>query len=327
MTADDATSPPRAFSGQRLDWRDLPRRVRSRIAELAGAPVSAEIGATTGFSPGFAAVLELSDGRQAFVKAVSTEQNPDSPNLSRREIHVARALPAEVSAPRMLWSDDDGDWVIVAFEVAHGRAPEQPWRSEDLAQVLDALVALARVELPFPSLLPRYDEEMATAFTGWRTLLRDPELARIAAAVDPGELGSWAAAHIDELAVWEQDGLRALSGNALVHGDLRADNVILDGPRTWFIDWPHAAQGAPWVDLAFMLPSVAMQGGGDPQQIFWSHPSSEGVAPAELRAALAGLAGYLAAGSFAPAPLGIPNLRAFQRAQAVAALVWLRELS
>ena len=60
VTADDAISPPLAFSGQRLDWRDLPRHVRSRIAELAGAPVSAEIGATTGFSPGFAAVLEFS---------------------------------------------------------------------------------------------------------------------------------------------------------------------------------------------------------------------------------------------------------------------------
>jgi len=327
VTADDAHAPPLAFSGQRLDWRDLPRRVRSRISELAGAPVSAEIGATTGFSPGFAAVLEFSDGRQAFVKAVSPEQNPDSPDLSRREVVVARALPAEVPAPRMLWSDDDGEWVIVAFEVAHGRAPEQPWRNEDLVQVLDALTALTQVELPTPCLLPRYDEEMAPAFTGWRTMLRSSGIARVAMTVDAGELGAWTADHIDRLAVWEQDGPRALSGNALVHGDLRADNVILDGAHTWFIDWPHAAQGAPWVDLAFMLPSVAMQGGGDPQQIFWAHPSSEGVAASALRAALAGLAGYLAASSFAPAPLGIPNLRAFQRAQAVAALTWLRDLS
>ncbi len=327
MTADDAHAPPLAFSGQRLDWRDLPRHVRSRIAELAGAPVTAEIGATTGFSPGFAAVLEFADGRQAFVKAVSPEQNPDSPDLSRREIRVARALPAEVPAPRMLWSDDDGEWVLVAFEVAHGRAPEQPWRDEDLAQVLHALTTLARVELPQPCTLPRYEEEMAPAFTGWRTMLRSPDVARITSAVDVGELGAWAAAHIDELAVWELDGLQALAGDSLVHGDLRADNIILDGAHTWFIDWPHAAQGAPWVDLAFMLPSVAMQGGGDPQQIFWAHPASEGVPPAALRAALAGLAGYLAAGSFAPAPLGIPNLRAFQRAQAVAALTWLRELS
>ena len=52
MSADDVIALPLAFSGQRLDWRDLPRHVRTRIAELAGAQVTAEISATSGFSPG-----------------------------------------------------------------------------------------------------------------------------------------------------------------------------------------------------------------------------------------------------------------------------------
>ena len=81
MSADDVIALPLAFSGQRLDWRVLPRHVRARIAELAGAQVTAEISATSGFSPGFAAVLELADGRGVFVKAVSGEQNPVSPDL------------------------------------------------------------------------------------------------------------------------------------------------------------------------------------------------------------------------------------------------------
>ena len=37
MSADDVIALPLAFSGQRLDWRDLPRHVRTRIAELAGS--------------------------------------------------------------------------------------------------------------------------------------------------------------------------------------------------------------------------------------------------------------------------------------------------
>ena len=98
-------------------------------------------------------------------------------------------------------------------------------------------------------------------------------------------------------------------------------------PTTVSIDWPHASIGAPWLDLAFMLPSVAMQGGGDPQKHFWSHPVSDGVPPQDLRSALAGLAGFLTASSVLPAPVGIPNLRRFQRAQASAALSWLRELA
>jgi aminoglycoside phosphotransferase (APT) family kinase protein len=327
VTAEDALAFPRAFSGQRLDWRDLPRHVRTRIAELAGTQVTAEIGATTGFSPGFAAVLELADGSQAFVKAVSAEQNPESPDLARREIQVAGALPPGVPAPKLLWSHDDGEWVVVGFDVVHGRAPEQPWRPEELTQVLDALTLIADAQ-PQPSpALPRYDEAMAATFSGWRSILRTASAAQIAAAIEGDELSAWAVGHLDQLAVWEQDGLRAIAGDALVHGDLRADNIILDGALTWFIDWPHAALGAPWADLAFMLPSVAMQGGGDPQTIFWSHPVSDGVTPHDLRAGLAGLAGYFAASSYQPAPIGIPNLRAFQRAQAATALEWLRDLS
>ena len=78
MSADDVIALPLAFSGQRLDWRDLPRHVRARIAELAGAQVTAEISATSGFSPGFAAVLELADGRGVFVKAVSSASRTPS---------------------------------------------------------------------------------------------------------------------------------------------------------------------------------------------------------------------------------------------------------
>ena len=170
MSADDVIALPLAFSGQRLDWRDLPRHVRARIAELAGAQVTAEISATSGFSPGFAAVLELADGRGVFVKAVSGEQNPVSPDLARAEIRVSRALPPQVPAPQLLWSSDDGDWVILGFEVVHGRSPELPWKPEDLRAVADAVGALADAE-PLPGhALPRTDDQLAEDFTGWRKL-------------------------------------------------------------------------------------------------------------------------------------------------------------
>jgi aminoglycoside phosphotransferase (APT) family kinase protein len=329
VSADDASASPLAFSGQRLGWADLPRAVRNRISSLAGARVTAEWSANTGFSPGFAAILELTDGRGVFVKAVSPEQNPESPDLARAEIRVAAALPPQVPAPQLLWSHDDGEWVILGFEVAHGRPPEMPWRPEDLRMVLDALVPLADAE-PLPGHgLPRTEVMLADDFTGWRTLRLRPTAELDAIVARSGEIGAWARANTDRLVLWEQDSLRVCAGHALVHGDLRADNVMIDSDhhRVTLIDWPHASIGAPWLDLAFMLPSVAMQGGGDPQTHFWSHPVSDGVPPEDLRAALAGLAGYLTAGSVLPAPVGIPNLRRFQRAQAAAALEWLRALS
>lgn len=331
MRPDDATTPPLAFSGQRLDWRDLPRSVRTRIQALAGAQVTAEISATTGFSPGFAAVLELADGRGVFVKAVSPEQNPESPQLARAEVRAAAALPPEVPAPRLLWSDIDGDWVLLGFEVASGRPPQLPWRPAELAVVLTALDTLATTA-PLPGhRLPTTAEQLGDDFTGWRTLVARPtdELKRLTARA--GETGAWMFEHRDLLVAWESEAPAACAGTSLVHGDLRADNVLIDHDhdhgRVAIIDWPHLSVGAPWLDLAFMLPSIAMQGGGDPQDIFWSRPVSRGVEPAELRAVVAAVAGYFANGALQPAPVGIPNLRRFQGAQSEHAIAWLRALS
>ncbi|MBT0995348.1 phosphotransferase [Cellulomonas sp. DKR-3] len=325
---DDVLALPLAFSGQRLDWRDLPRHVREQISTASGAQVTAEIGATSGFSPGFAAVLELADGRGVFVKAVSPEQNPVSPSLARAEIRNAAALPPQVTAPRLLWSRDDGEWVVLGFEVVHGRSPELPWRPDDLGAVLDAVGALAEAEPLAGHALPRTDDQLAEDFVGWRRLVAGPGAVVDELVATSGELGGWIGDALEKLVLLEQDALPALAGDALVHGDLRADNVMIDGDhdQVWLIDWPHASVGAPWLDLAFMLPSVALQGGGDPGRIFRGHHLSVGVSDDELRAGLAGLAGYFTWSSLQPAPPGIPNLRAFQRAQGHATLRWLRTL-
>lgn len=328
VSADDVIALPPAFSGQRLDWRDLPRHVRARIAELAGAQVTAETSATSGFSPGFAAVLELTDGRGVFVKAVSAEQNPVSPELARAEVRVAAALPPQVPAPRLLWSADDDDWVLLGFEVVHGRSPELPWRPDDLERVLATLTTLAGVRLETGHGLPETADQLAEDFTGWNRLAALDAEQRSAFASRGGAVGQWALDHLDDLLGWERSCRPALAGDALVHGDLRADNILLDSTDhgVWLIDWPHAGVGAPWLDLAFMLPSVALQGGGDPAALFRGAPVSAGVGDDELRAVLAGLAGYFAWGALQPPPPGIPNLRGFQAAQAVATLRWLADL-
>jgi len=321
---------PLAFGGQRLDWRDLPRPVRDRIETLAGARVTAEMSATSGFSPGFCALLELSDGRAVFVKAVSPDQNRRSPELARAEIRASRALPAGLPAPALRWWDDDGHWVILGFDAVHGRSPELPWRADDLALVLATLDDLSQCAPAPGHELPRAEDLLSESFTGWRSVLQadDAERARVAQLVD--EPGRWALEHLDDLVRWEQDALRVCAGETLVHGDLRADNIMISEGhgRAWLIDWPHACVGAPWIDLAFMLPSVALQGGaGDPAWLFASSRVGEAVSIDDLRAALAGLAGYFAWSAGQPAPTGIPNLRAFQAAQAGATLRWLRDVS
>lgn len=317
---------PPAFSGTRLSWRDLPRNVREIIAKRAGAQVVAEVMATSGFTPGFAGILELADGRQVFVKAVSPAQNDHSPVLARQEITAAAAIPAEVPAPRMLWSHDDGDWVVLGFEAVVGRSPELPWRAADLERVLAGVVELSRAR-PLPGhSLPDQGAQWAQSFTGWRSFSTMAAAERGVIVERAGGIGEWASQHLEQLVSWEREAPRFAVGESLVHGDLRADNLILDPEHLWFVDWPHAGVGAPWLDLACMLPSVTMQGGGDAYELFASSPLSDGVSRDAQRAVVAGITGYFTWNCLQPDPPGLPNLRTFQRAQAYTAVAWLREL-
>ena len=316
--------PPLAFSGSRLSWTDLPRLVRSRILETVGADVISETSATSGFSPGFASALELSDGTQVFCKAVSREQNPHSPDLARAEIKVAGLLPAAVPAPELLWSYDDGSWVVLGLEVVHGHLPDQPWRPEQLDRVLDAMTALAEVDLPSPSGLASLADTVTEFAVGWQRLGED------GAAVDQavaslGAEGHWVCENLDELSSAALGAAAAAVGTHLSHGDLRADNILLDDHHVWLVDWPLATgNGVAWFDLLGILPSVAMQGGGDPAGLFWDHPNARGADPDAVRSVLAAMAGYFVEAAVRPAPVGIGNLRPFQLAQGIETLRWLR---
>ncbi len=323
------TTAPLAFSGSRLHWADLPREVRTRIADLAGADVVSETSATSGFSPGYAALLGLGNGTQVFVKAVSPEQNADAPQLARREIAVAATLPPQVNAPHLWWHDDDGTWVILGLQPVDGRAPDLPWRPAELARALGALTDLAEVGTPAPRALPALTDAMAYLAGGWERLLADgADVDAAARAV--GAHGEVLRASIEVWASLAPVAVAASAGTTLVHGDFRADNVMLataPDPRVWIIDWPHAARdGVRWWDLLATMPSIAMQQGGDPDRLFWSHPNAADADRDAVRAVLVGLTGFFVQAAVQPAPHGIPNLRAFQLAQAVAALDWLERL-
>jgi Ser/Thr protein kinase RdoA (MazF antagonist) len=114
----------------------------------------------------------------------------------------------------------------------------------------------------------------------------------------------------------------AADGGALLHGDLRADNILLADDRVVFLDWPNACVGAGWVDVVFMVPSILIASREQPESILGHHPAIAAV-PDALDSVLAAVPGFFAHSSLEPAPAGLPTVRAFQRRQARAALSWL----
>jgi aminoglycoside phosphotransferase (APT) family kinase protein len=113
-----------------------------------------------------------------------------------------------------------------------------------------------------------------------------------------------------------------MDGQAVVHCDLRADNILIrDGDTVVFVDWPWASTGAAGLDRLFVLLNVNFFGGHDVEKLVDVHLHD--APPAQVTGVIAGLAGYFVDVARRPAPDGIPTLRAFQRAQGEAALRWL----
>jgi hypothetical protein len=312
------TQPPPA-EGRRLPWQAIPSHLRDRVADLLGARVLEAHTQPGGFSPGVAARLTLADGRRAFVKAVG-EVNPDSPGIHRSEARIAASLPAGTPASRLLGSVDADGWVILVFEDIDGWMPAQPWRSDELSRVLDAMTdlagALSRAPIDAPSAAKRFN----SLGHGWR------DLADAHASTDDlGDVSSWARERLPALVELEARWAAAVTGTTLAHADIRADNILLTPSRVVFVDWPWACLAQPWFDLVAFLPSVAMQGGPLPEHVLATHPVARGADADDVTAVVAALAGtwiYLAR---QPDPPGLPTLRAFQRAQGVVALDWLAE--
>ena len=75
------------------------------------------------------------------------------------------------------------------------------------------------------------------------------------------------------------------------------------------VDWSHARVGNPAFDVAFWLPSLALEGGPPPESF-----GVDELAPF--------VAGFFAALAGLPKPPGAPAVRDFQRAQLEVALPW-----
>lgn len=282
-----------------------------------GARVLADHSQTGGYSPGMASRLELKDGRAVFAKAVSSVQNPQSPDLYRREIAAMRTLPSEIASPTLLWSHDDGQWVVLVLEWIEGWHPQDPWSSNDLARVVGTLADLATALTPSPVEATSAVEDLASLYGGWSYLADQPERA--------GRLDPWAQQNLGLLAELESGWVTAVRGDTLLHTDLRADNILLTSERVVLLDWAYTVQGAAWLDLAMLLPSVAASTPGlDPQKVWASSTMTRSVSDHALNSVLSAQSGALLTQSLEPPPLGIDGLREHQNVKGQATLDWLR---
>lgn len=300
----------------RPTWGDLPAAVRTGVERVLGDTVVEAVSQQHGFSPGTADRVRLASGRTAFIKAARSATNVLTAKLHRTEAVITAALPAGVPAPPFLGMYDDGVWVALVLGEIVGAHPRNPWRGEDIAQVLDALLDMARIEIPDGLELPRNQDELKGALAAWKRIRENP----------PADLHPSAATHLELLEKMEARGVVAMAGENLVHGDLRADNILLTDSGPVFVDWPWATRGAAWTDgLSILVNAKTLATDFDADQWLEEHELFRDVADADVDGVLAGLAGYFIDTSRHAPPPGMPSLREIQASKGNAVLGWLMQ--
>ncbi|WP_354384316.1 aminoglycoside phosphotransferase [Streptomyces sp. PvR034] len=209
----------------RLPFEELPAATRAAIAARVGEGcerVEVENGTASALAcwawpvPGSAMV---------FLKGLPVAH--ERIGELRAEVAVAPFLPA--SAPRVLWHEEAGGWLVVCFEGLRASAwtyfGDDGEHLEAVAVVLDELS-----RFPAPEVVRR------TAWEKW------------------GECCDAADAPF-------------LAGDRLVHSDPAASNFMVEGDgRVRMIDWAWATRGPAWLDTALWGFRLILDGGQSPEQ-------------------------------------------------------------
>lgn len=306
---------PHGRTARRLEWRFLPVRVRELVEQRCGAPVVEARSQGGGFTPGFASVLVCADGSRHFVKAASVVAQRPFAESYREEARTLGALPTSVPAPRLLWTHEDDEWVVLGLEHVAARAPHRPWVTDDLARCVDALEQAADALTPAPDglALGTVADDLAALPAYW-------QVPRVAATAFP-----LLAERRDQAARLAAGFAGATRGSTVVHTDVRDDNLLLaDDGRVLVCDWSWPALGAPWIDTVLLM--IGPRGDGlDVEGALASARLTRDVRPADVDALLALVTGFFLHSATMPVPTTSPHVRESQRWQAEVCWTWLCE--
>jgi hypothetical protein len=218
----------------------------------------------TGLTPAQRFVVRLEDGSSVFVKAAVDDWTERGLRTDHLVLSTVKDLVPEVIAwidepphPVLILEDlHDAHWPADHFREIDGQTLPVLWKEGQRDLLMAALERLARIPAP-PELaeLPPLAEVFA------------PEWPEIAAAPGPFlGLGLCSAAWLERslAALLAAERALDLSGDALVHNDVRSDNVCFRGERVLLVDWTDARRGSPRFDLANFLGGGVVEDGPDP---------------------------------------------------------------
>ncbi len=276
--------------------------LRARFERSVGQPIARfERLEGRGYTPALRLRAWLRDGGTVFIKCGVTELTA---GWIVSEAAVYTRLQAPFIARLLAWEDGPAradEYPFLVLEDLSAAFWPPPWTPQRIERVRAMLAVVAATRLPG---LPALEEE-TEIYDGWQRVAADPAPFLSLGLAGP----DWLERALPALLAL--DCRAALRGEALVHCDVRSDNICLRGEQAMLIDWNLPLHGSPLADLAFWLPSLQLEGGPPPESILPDAPAFAAI-----------ISGYMAARAGLPIIPDAPRVRAIQYAQLRCALPW-----
>ncbi len=310
----------------KLPWRHVPKAVRQQVESMLGSPVSRAARIWGGYSPAPTFRLALADGRRAFFKATYAKSNEFSTAALWQEARVYAELKDLIGAwmPQFYAEFQYEDWHGLLLEDL-GPKSAPPWTPSLVRKVAHGLADFynATVAKPLPEWLAHPDSWVQEE--SWaRTVAQSDDLRKVAAMAGErsDEALRWLQAATPTItAMFDQGGL--LQGPfALLHGDLRSDNLRFTRNRLYLFDWPAVMVGRPELDLVAFAQSITVEAGPQPEQILAWYREKGPLEPVAVDSALAWCISFFASKAWQAELPELPRLRRFQRQQLAVLLQW-----
>jgi aminoglycoside phosphotransferase (APT) family kinase protein len=269
----------------------------ARVCEAAGQAVEPVAAVHRGYAHNARWRVRLADGTPAFAKAAVDELTADWLRLERPLYDLGAPF-----MPALLGWADGARPVLLLEDLTDAHWPP-PWRERDVDAVLAALRELSATAPPSGFQPP--SARALVAMHGWAEIEADP--APFLALGLCGE--TWLAGALPALG--DASAAAPFEGDALLHLDVRSDNICLRDGRAVLVDWNWVHVGNPLLDVAAWLSSLRVEGGPEPEEVC---PEAGVFAPF--------FAGFWASVAGLPAPPTAPRVREVQLAQLRVALPW-----
>ena len=253
-----------------------------------------------GYTPAERWVVTFDDGSKCFVKVGTT---PLTATWLRDEYERVYSRIEAPFLPRLLGWDDDPEQPILILEDLSEAFWPPPWTNARVEAVLSTLAAVR--EAPLGRLTSFADSIGDAVAWTWGMVELDPApfLSLGLCSVE------WLQYALPILLLATRS--MRLDGEAVMHRDVRSDNICFVGDRAVLVDWPAVCRGNELKDLAFWAPSLHAEGGPPPEAIL---PDAPDLA--------AFTAGYFAARAGLPIIPDAPRVREVQYQQLSTALPW-----